>query len=67
MDSTKKRLKRKLRSKTMKISRLQQNQFGTQQKVSLILIQITHKSRFHQKLFLISTVIGQWKRKKKTL
>ena len=67
MNSTKKRPKRKLRSKTMKISRLQRNQSGTQQKVSLNSMNRTHKSRFQMKLFLISTVTGQWKRKKRML
>lgn len=63
----KKRLRRKLRNRTMKISKLQQNQPGTLRKVSLILIKTIRRSRFLQKLFLISIVIGQWMRKKRML
>ena len=63
----KRRLRRKLRNRTMKISKLQQNQPGTLRKVSLILIKTIRRSRFLQKLFLISIVIGQWMRKKRML
>ena len=63
----KKRLRRKLRNRMMKISKLQQNQHGTLRKVSLILIKTIRRSRFLQKLFLISIVIGQWMRKKRML